>query len=220
MAATQYQVFCRYLNEKVNHALSNQTDAEWIGFEEWQELLKNATQAETDIPELVNKINQESAKPASQRNEDQIYIWQKQLTKARGYVTQRDYILKRKAEGKYCIENLHIRPLDKSLPREHDTELYQTVIDESYASNPKWDMVFLYDGITFAKAESAGSQKQIPEVYYERMKRVKLDPWFLYSTHGSLLAAMEKARTLVNILGKNGVKIGKVVPLEQYIEIV
>lgn len=220
MTATQYQVFCRYLNEKVNHALSNQTDAEWIGYEEYQALIVNAEQAEKDIPDLVQKIGQESAKPAGQRNDDQIYIWQKQLTKARKYVEDLAYINRRKLEGKYCIENLHIRPMDSSLPREHDTELYQTVIDESYASNPKWDMVFLYDGITFAKADSAGDQKQIPEVYYERMKRVKLDPWFLYSTHGSLLAAMEKARVLVNILGKTGVKIGKVVPLEQYIEIV
>ena len=62
--------------------------------------------------------------------------------------------------------------------------------------------------------------KQVPYVYYDRMKRVKFDAWFLYSTHTSLNSAMTKAREMANILGKDSVKIGKVVPLEHYIEIV
>ena len=63
-------------------------------------------------------------------------------------------------------------------------------------------------------------KKEIPYLYYDNMKRIKLDPWFLYSTHASLNSAMTKAKELVNILGKDAVKIGKVIPLDQYIEIV
>ena len=35
MAATQYQVFCRYLNENVNKIVSNTSTAEWVSAEEW-----------------------------------------------------------------------------------------------------------------------------------------------------------------------------------------
>ena len=40
MAATQYQIFCRYLNENVNRALTNQTVVEWISAEELNNLNK------------------------------------------------------------------------------------------------------------------------------------------------------------------------------------
>ena len=107
-------------------------------------------------------------------------------------------------------------------------ELYEYIIKETAANNPKYDMVFMYDGIAYAESRTGKADynppndddKQVPYVYYDRMKRVKLDPWFLFSTHASLNSAMIKARELVNILGKDSVKIGKVVPLDQYIEIV
>lgn len=60
----------------------------------------------------------------------------------------------------------------------------------------------------------------IPNLMYEKMERIKMQPWFLITTVNSLQAAMTKAKELVNIYGKDAVKIGKVVPLEQYIEIV
>lgn len=59
-----------------------------------------------------------------------------------------------------------------------------------------------------------------PEVFMEHMKRVQLDPWFFHSQHASLKSAMNKATELVNLLGKDAVKIGKVVALDQYIDIV
>jgi hypothetical protein len=89
-------------------------------------------------------------------------------------------------------------------------------------------MVFVYDGLAYGESRtgradynpSNSDEKQIPYVYYDRMKRIQVDPWFLFSTHSSLNSAMIKAKELVNILGKENVKIGKVVPLEQYVEIV
>ena len=55
---------------------------------------------------------------------------------------------------------------------------------------------------------------------YERMERLKVSPWFYICTCNSLITAMNKARELVDIYGKDAVKIGKIVPLDQYIEIV
>lgn len=59
-----------------------------------------------------------------------------------------------------------------------------------------------------------------PYVLKDRMERVPLSPWFVHSTHGSLASAMTKARALANLIGHSNIKIGKVVPLDQYIEIV
>lgn len=116
-------------------------------------------------------------------------------------------------------------------------------------SNPKYDMLFMYTGVgtatfpgwhlddeknypQFFPWETKNEQvaidtdpkfppdHYIPEVYMEHMKRVQLDPWFFHSQHASLKSAMEAATKLVNILGKNSVKIGKVVALDQYIDIV
>ena len=36
--ATQYQIFCRYLNETVNRTLTNQTTSEWISASEFKTL--------------------------------------------------------------------------------------------------------------------------------------------------------------------------------------
>ena len=36
--ATQYQIFCRYLNETVNRTLTNQTTSEWISATEFKSL--------------------------------------------------------------------------------------------------------------------------------------------------------------------------------------
>ena len=86
-------------------------------------------------------------------------------------------------------------------------------------------MVFMYDGIGSVTGEAmvnAPSNNPLskPYLHYERMKRIRLDPWFLYSSHGSLRSAMSRANQLINIMGRDAVKIGKVVSLDQYIEIV
>lgn len=59
-----------------------------------------------------------------------------------------------------------------------------------------------------------------PTFLFERMKRLENTPWFLITTCNSLQTAISKVNQLVSIYGKDAVKIGKVVPLEQYIEIV
>jgi hypothetical protein len=138
MATTQYQIFCRYLNEAVGVILTNQSKADY--------------------------------------------------------------------------ESLCIIETDGS--SETNLKHYETIIEQSTHTNPKYDMVFMYDGLEKVEEDN------INYLYFDKMKRVKLDPWFLFSSHASLESAMIKARSLVNTLGKEAVKIGKVVPLDQYIEIV
>lgn len=130
------------------------------------------------------------------------------------------------------IENCWIRPEDglvggPTLRKEAmklDNQLSELITDETNASNPKYDMVFIYDGITSAtgqdKRHAPADTSSPPIVYYERMKRINVTPWFLYATCASLNAAMTKATELVGIIGKENVIIGKVVALDQYIEIV
>lgn len=227
MAVTQYQIFCRYLNETINHTLTNKTTVSWVSAEELNALTKfyekNKTEYETIKQKLIAGDIKVSQMTVQQQN---IY------TKGQQYEQTQDAIDK----GKMVVELCILEPADsldsdttgskRKQQLTRDLELYQHIIDETIATNPKYDMVFMYDGIAYAEADKAdynpptGHNAQIPYVYYERMKRIKVDPWFLFSTHASLNAAMAKAKELINILGKDAVKIGKVVPLDQYIEIV
>ena len=231
MAITQYQIFCRYLNDTVNRALSNKTKIEWISAEDFLELKKFEN---TEITKYI-KITEEilKGKKITQLNSQELKI----------YNTGKKYdeVMAKIENGKMVQEYCIVEPADslsgsassqynqyKKEQSERDLELYNIVIQESRATNPKYDMVFMYDGIGYAESRTGeadyhpplNDDKQVPYLYYERMKRIKLDPWFLFSTHASLTSAMIKARELVNIFGKDAVKIGKVVPLDQYIEIV
>ena len=55
---------------------------------------------------------------------------------------------------------------------------------------------------------------------YDKMRRIKGDPWFLFSKHSSLKSAMENAKRLVDIYGIEAVRIGKEVDLTQYLTVV
>lgn len=229
MAVTQYQIFCRYLNENINRALTNKTKIEWVSAEELKDLnqfyAENKAEYEkikTDIKTGVIKQNQLSIQELN------IYV------KGKRYDDVQDKIDKQQIAIEYCI----LEPADslnqdnngskKKAQAERDLELYNYVIEESSTTNPKYDMVFIYNGIAYGESRTGkadynppqNDSKQVPYIYYDRMKRINLDPWFLFSTHASLSSAMTKAKELVNILGKDAVKIGKVVPLDQYIEIV
>lgn len=182
MASVQYQVFCRYLNNSVNRAITNKTKVEWHDAETY------------DALDAVHK-------------------------------SKIDKGVEKKTDAReYCI----IRPEveltdyeDKQKAISEDSKLYELIVEQTRATNEKYDMIFLYDGIGTIRGEKGPEDyDNEPIVLYDKMKRIKSDPWFLYSTHASLNSAMTKARELANILGVDGIKIGKVVPLEQYIEIV
>ena len=230
MAATQYQIFYRYFNENVNRALTNQTNVDWISAEELTTLKEYFETNKTEYNRIKTQLLNGTLK------ENQLTVVQIEIyTTCKKYEELDNNITKKKVVTEYCIvepaDSLKPSDPDGSLTRKkaaRDLELYEYVVKGARADNPKYDMVFMYDGIASAESRTgkadynppANDKKQIPYVHYDRMKRIKLDPWFLHSTHGSLESAMQKAKMLVNIIGKSSVKIGKVVPLEQYIEII
>lgn len=226
MAATQYQIFCRYLNENINRALTNRTSIEWVDAKEYEAIKSTYT---------TNKSEYETMKTGVKAGT----LKEKTLTLAQSNIyvpcKRYEYIQKQVSEGKAVIEYVYIRPADaftgdtngtkRKAAALLDQEKYQIIIDQNQAGNPKYDMVFMYDGIEAITGEGTlnpppNNTTSKPYLHYERMKRIKLDPWFLYSSHGSLRSAMTRANQLVNIMGKDAVKIGKVVSLDQYIEIV
>ena len=229
MAVTQYQIFCRYLNEAVNRPLTNSSNISWIGAEELSELEETHRENRAAYESIKNRIISGQIKE-SQLSLQELLIYEN----GKKYEALMDKVDKNQAVLEHCILEPNDSLYDdknyskKKAQMQRDLDLYEYVIKENAATNPKFDMVFVYDGVAYGESRTGKSDynpapdddKQIPYVYYDRMKRIQIDPWFLFSTHSSLNSAMIKARELVNILGKEAVKIGKVVPLEQYIEIV
>ena len=244
--ATQYQIFCRYLNETVNRTLTNQTKSEWISASEFK-TLKEYYNINKDAYDKLCDDLRHGIKRKSQFTVEELNIYNSCLK----YTTLLDAQLKNRLAVEYAM----IRPVDsltddkngslKKLDSALNQQLNELIVDQSHPNNPKYDMVFMYDGIARTNEQPVtptnllnpgpivmnespvadvhppkDDKKEIPYLYYDNMKRIKLDPWFLYSTHASLNSAMAKAKELVNILGKDAVKIGKVIPLDQYIEIV
>ena len=127
-----------------------------------------------------------------------------------------------------------------------DSKLHDVIFNQISKDNDKYNMMFTYKGMVQTEEQityyqlgnsfkqhgniagppipsynpNQSSSAEIPSAIYEGMERLKLDPWFLITTCNSLKAAMTKAEQLIKIYGKEAVKIGKVVPLDQYIDIV
>ena len=99
-----------------------------------------------------------------------------------------------------------------------ERKIQDLLIYGNNSSNPKFNMFFMYNSRDFMYSNKGTDD--FPYVLVDRMERVPLSPWFIHSTHASLNSAMTKARALANIVGHENIKIGKIVPLEQYIEIV
>lgn len=99
-----------------------------------------------------------------------------------------------------------------------ERKIQDALIYGNNSSNPKFDMFFMYKSREFKYSNS--STNAYPYVLMDRLERVILSPWFVHSTHASLQSAMSKAKTLANLIGHGNIKIGKNVPLDQYIEIV
>ena len=79
-------------------------------------------------------------------------------------------------------------------------------------------MFFMYKSRDFKYSDELSLK--YPYALIDRMERVPLSPWFEHSTHASLNSAMTKARALANNIGHENIKIGKIVQLDQYIDIV
>ena len=91
------------------------------------------------------------------------------------------------------------------------------IIKGSKLSNIKYDMLFVYAGCDVKYGKVEGS---MPYLLTDKFERIFMSPWFIHSVHSSLNSVMEKAQMLVDKIGHKNIMIGKVVPLDQYIDIV
>ena len=60
---------------------------------------------------------------------------------------------------------------------------------------------------------------EYPYLVIDTYKAIPMSPWFVHATYGSLEAALTKAKTLVDMLGIENIKLIKVVPFDQFIKI-
>jgi hypothetical protein len=100
----------------------------------------------------------------------------------------------------------------------NEREIQDLLIYGNNSSNPKFNMFFMYNSRDFMYSTSGTNA--YPYMLMDKMERVVLSPWFVHSTHASLASVMTKAKALANLIGHENIKIGKVVPLDQYIEII
>ena len=313
MAATQYQIFCKYFNENVNKIVSNESSKEWISAEEWYQckIAYNVTNASQTNALL---ISQDSMNTSITKGSPDRILYDALLAKMNtddpitgrrltydllsneekivyDLCSRYEEIIKMIGNDDCVIEYAMIRPLDhlsysyrrddryfdkkgternlKRAAKSIDSDLYNVVFDQNRNDNPKYDMLFTYNGMTqtneqfdlykykttiksgdnsgaytvvtpgcvpiesFNPPKTPGEREatvtlstvteapdMAPSCMYERMESLKVSPWFYICTCNSLIAAMNKARELVDIYGKDAVKIGKIVPLDQYIDIV
>lgn len=118
-------------------------------------------------------------------------------------------------KGNYSVETFEFC---KSSNPTQERKIQDLLIYGNNSINPKFNMFFIYKSRDFMHSDK--NTNAFPYVLKDRMEKVPLSPWFIHSTHASLNSAMTKARALANIIGHSNIKIGKVVPLDQYIEIV
>lgn len=100
----------------------------------------------------------------------------------------------------------------------NEKEIQDLLIYGNNSANPKFNMFFMYKSRDFIYSDR--NTNTYPYILMDRMERVVLSPWFVHSTHASLNSVMTKAKALANLIGHDNIKIGKIVPLDQYIEIV
>jgi hypothetical protein len=107
--------------------------------------------------------------------------------------------------------------MNEASTREHETKLQGLIIEGNKITNSKYDMLYVYAGcdIYYPKDD-----KSYPYVLKDKYERILTRPWFVYCTCGSLNAAMERVKTLINKVGIENVQICKCVPLDQFPKLV
>ena len=60
---------------------------------------------------------------------------------------------------------------------------------------------------------------EYPYLVIDTYKAIPMSPWFVHATYCSLEAALEKAKTLVDMLGIENIKLIKIVPFDQFIKV-
>ena len=190
---TTYDLFVHYYNDTIGKAVTNLVDCKWYP-------------ADTTIGQYTgDETNQDADKYLS------VNYLLGENPKSSKYYKQEE-----------TLEHVYISPISSN--SNDNTDIYQKlIIDSSTIQNPKYDMIFVWDGLgyyTSQQVDKNGHVESQVQLYYDKMKRISFRPWFFHSVYHSLTAIMTTAQKLVDLFGKDHVMMGKEVNLKQYIEIV
>lgn len=130
------------------------------------------------------------------------------------------------AKDQETVEIIHISN-ETTDTAETTSDYEKYILEATRVDNPKYDMLFVYEGLGYFNykyqkgvKDTSCDYAQKTQLYFDKMRRVNIKPWFFHSTYHSLRAAMSKAEALVDLYGKENVLVGKEVDLTQYIDIV
>lgn len=119
-----------------------------------------------------------------------------------------------------------IQSEDINMKSKAEDALEELISYGNSVDNPKNDMVFAYAGtkkvrheILNGKSTHAHPTPEYPYIIKDQYIRIPMTPWFIHATYGSLEAALEKAKVLVDMIGLNNVKLIKIVPFDQFVKI-
>lgn len=239
---TTYDLFMHYYNDHIGQCVTNRTTCEWYQAEtkisEYNPMYQPMTEKDIEYPDRATDKQKEVIRRSNRIGSD--YLTYNQMDQ---YKLQHD---------QETLEIIYISPDSETEPNQYNekvdlnlnTSKYEElVVNSSHITNPKYDMIFTWDGLGYFNGPKetnpdhqiiVGVQKNNDQegdtvlvkdnvqdlLYYDKMKRIKFRPWFFHSKYHSLKAIMDKANELVDIFGKDNILIGKEVPLEQYIEVV
>lgn len=214
MAATHYQIFCRYYHSAVNKAVINDIHvAQPVGWRQKEDLVKETSEIRNLDPDNAKYKYRTSIIDYYGGTEGSMFASNKMTndsdfengeegTETEGrkklfFKVDKDYldndVCRGSMDGKFkyeymAIENVWVRfedfllaqdsegvsATDKqianlSAARSLDTRLNEIITEESSSDNPKYDMVFIYDGIS---QEEAGAARNASGSKYSRPTRV------------------------------------------------
>lgn len=99
-------------------------------------------------------------------------------------------------------------------------DYYDLVTGSTDGNNTFTDIKYTRDDIETIEIE--GHYEDTPENPYlvkDTYKRIEMSPWLINCTTGSLTAALEKAKKIIDMIGIENVKIIKLVEIDQFIKI-
>lgn len=83
------------------------------------------------------------------------------------------------------------------------------------------NMFFVFDGTKKIKHVGVNGEEHLEDPYLvkDTYRRINGSPWLMHCVSASLTSALEKAKTLCGMIGKENVKLIKVVAYDQYLTI-
>ena len=212
---TTYTIFMHYYNDKISKPVTNATECNWY---------PGLTQPESY--KIKYQMTQDGKFATDPTTGEKIII-----PYDHEYLQLSDMDQNRLAKDQEALEHIYIYyDTSKTVPSSGGTDTNdasdnssintakyeELIVNSSRIDNPKYDMIFVWDGLGYYIEE----HKRSNQLYFDKMKRIKFRPWFFHSTYHSLRAALTKANDLVDLFGKDHIIIGKEVDLAQFIDIV